>query len=427
MAYSVSNINGCTKKITFTFEQLDLSTQIQKAVKEKQKQANLKGFRKGKAPLPMVEKLFGPQIESEAVNKFVQEQLFEAIDKEDFRVVGYPKFENMKYEQGKSIAFDAQVEIFPIVELKDVSGYKFKKDKVEVTNEELAKYNQSKIESKASMNPVADKETKAANGHFVVINFEGEKENGERPANMKGEEHLLELGSNQFIPGFEEGIVGMKTGDKKVLELTFPESYHVDDLKNAKVKFHTELLEIKEKKYPELNDELAKELGFESLEDLNTKAKTGLLAQKDRMAKEKLHQEILEKLVAENKFDIPMALLAQQKESLKKDIEGNLRNQGFNDLMVEEYFEKWAGDLTSKAEFQVRSGLILDKLGKDYHIETTEADFERKLEEMATQSGLSVDEIKKYYGSNQNIKKNMMYGIREEMTFEKLVANMTVE
>ncbi|MBT5093814.1 MAG: trigger factor family protein, partial [Halobacteriovoraceae bacterium] len=127
MSYSVESVNGCTKKIAFNFEALDLTTEIKAAVLKKQKSTNMKGFRKGKAPLQMIEKIYGPQLESDALNDFVQNKFFEAVTKEDLRVVGYPSFENMKYESGTSVSFDAMVEVFPTVELKDFSGLTFSK------------------------------------------------------------------------------------------------------------------------------------------------------------------------------------------------------------------------------------------------------------------------------------------------------------
>lgn len=425
MAYSIQNVNGCTKKLKFEFEKLDLSDQIKKAVKEKQKTTNLKGFRKGKAPLAMVEKLYGPQIETNALNEFVKEQFFDAIEKENLRMVGYPTFENMDYKSGESVSFDAQVEIFPSFELKDMSGYSFKKEKVEVNDEEVEKMIKSRLESKAEMKEVEG--AALENGHHAVMNFQGEKADGERPANMKGEEFLLEIGSGQFIPGFEEGMIGMKAGEKKDINVTFPEDYHAEDLKGAKVKFEVELLEIKEKKYPELNDEIAKELGEESAEAMKTKIKENLVQQKTRMADQKLQQEILEKIVEDNKFDLPSAMIAQQKDMLRKDVEGNLRQQGFNDQMVQDYFQKWEADLTQKAEFQVRSALILENFGKEFNVETTEADIDEKIEETAKMSGLDKEKIKEFYTSNEQTKKNLMYSIKEEKTFKKLIEKLNVK
>ena len=426
MSYSIEEINGCMKKIVFTFDDLDLSEEINKAVKQKQKSVAIKGFRKGKAPLAMVEKIYRPQIESDALNSFVQNEFYKAIKEADLRVVGYPSLENMKYEGGKTVSFDALVEIFPTVEVKPYDSYEFTKDKVEVTDEDIENMKKQYLESKAEEKPIEDDSVALATGHFAIFNFEGEKEDGEKPENMKGEEFKLQIGSGQFIPGFEDGMIGMKKGEKKTIELTFPEDYHAEDLKNAKVKFHVELLEIKEKVYPEFTDEIAKEVGYDSVEDFMTKTRENLTYQKERQAKEKLNQDILEKLVQENAFDIPSALVAQQMEYLKKDMEGTLKQQGFTDDMVVEYFEKWQDDLTAKAEFQVRSGLILDHLAKEFGVESTEADLDAKIAEMAKVSGLDVEQVKKYYTSNEQTKQNMMYAIREEKTFEKIIEKVKV-
>ena len=426
MAYTIESINGCTKKLQFNFETLDLSEQVKQAVLEKRKSANLKGFRKGKAPLDMVQKMYGPQIESEALNQFVRSQFLEAIDKEKLKVVGYPKFENMKYDGKNSVEFDALVEIFPEIEMKDFSNLEFKKEELSVSDDDVESLKKNYLESKAEMVEITDENTEITKGHFAVINFQGQKEDGERPENMKGEEHLLEIGSGQFIPGFEDGMMGMKKSEKREVNVTFPADYHAPDLQSAKVVFDVELLEIKEKKYPELNDELVKEFGFESVEAFDKKNRESLLDQKTKASEEKLNQEIIETLVKENEFDVPQSLVEQQEEFLKNDLKNSLTQKGFNEQMMEEYFEKWGDDLKVKAIFQVRSSLILDQLAKTYNVETDNSDLDQKIEETAKSSGMKKEEIEKYYNSNEKIKSNLLYAIREEKTFQKLKENLKI-
>jgi trigger factor len=427
MSYQVEEVNGCTKKIVFNFETLDLTTEIKNELIKKQKTVSLKGFRKGKAPLSVVEKMYRPQVENDALNSFIQNQMYEAITKEDLRVVGYPSFENMKYEPGKSVSFDAVVEIFPEVKLKDMSGLSFTKDKVEVADSDVEDMKKNYLSSKAEMTEVKDESVALDKGMFAVMNFQGERANGEKPENMKGEEFLLEIGSGQFIPGFEEQMVGMKKGENKTIEVTFPEDYQAADLQNEKVKFEIELLEIKEKNYPEFTDELAKEFGFESVDDFMEKNKANMLDQRDRQAKQKLNQEILEKLVEENSFDIPQALVAQQENHLKEDVKRTLQQQGFSEQMMAEYFDKWKGDLTEKAQFQVRSGLILDAIAKEHNVEANEEDFNAKLDEVAKTSGLELDQIKSFYSKDERMKNNLMFAIREEKTFEKVYEVVNVK
>lgn len=420
MSYQVENVNGCTKKLVFNFESLDLTTEIKNELVKKQKSVSLKGFRKGKAPLSVVEKMYRPQVENDALNSFIQNQMYEAITKEDLRVVGYPNFENMNYEPGKSVSFDAVVEIFPEVTLKDMKGLTFTKEKVSFEDSDLDDVKKNYLNSKAEMAEVKDESVALDKGLFAVMNFQGEMPNGDKPENMKGEEFLLEIGSGQFIPGFEDQMVGMKKGETKTIEVTFPGDYQATDLQNANVKFEIELLEIKEKNYPEFTDELAKEFGYDSVADFEEKNKKNILDQRDRGVKQKLNQEILEKLVEENSFDIPNALVEQQENHLKQDVKRTLSQQGFNEDMMQEYFSKWSGDLTEKAKFQVRSGLILDAIAKQNNVEANEEDYKAKLDEVAGSSGIELEQIKSFYDKDERMKNNLMFAIREEKTFEKI-------
>jgi trigger factor len=426
MTYSVKSLNGCTKKFIFNFEQVDLSKQIQEALVSKQKTSNLKGFRKGKAPLEMVKKLFGPQVENDALYRFVSEQFYEAVKKENIRAVGYPSFANTKYESGSKVAFEATVEIFPDFELNDYKNFSFKKESDQLNPEDMTKLIEQYLASKSEIVEVKDEAKKIDKKSFAVFNFEGTKKDGSKPDNMKASEYMLEIGSGQFIPGFEDSMIGMKKGDAKSFEITFPTDYHDHELQNEKVTFKVDILEIKEKKFPEFTDELAKEMGFDSVEDFNQKNLLKLEKNKKREVQNKLQQQILEKLISDNKFDIPGALLEEQKNHVKQDLSRTLKQQGFNDEMVNLYFEKWDGDIVAKADFQVRSGLILDKLSKKYNIETTEQDIEKKFDEMSSLSGMKKEELSSFYKQNQNMLKNLTYAIREEKTFEKLIADIKV-
>ncbi|HXH75569.1 MAG TPA: trigger factor [Bacteriovoracaceae bacterium] len=426
MSYTIQNVNGCTKKLVFNFDQVDLSHQIKAALVAKQQNSNLKGFRKGKAPLDMVQKMFGPQVENDALYRFISEQYYEAVKKENIRAVGYPEFGNTKYESGKNVAFEATVEIIPEFEIKDYSKLTFKKESDVVSNEDFETLKKNYLSSKSELMESKDPAATLKKGDFAVFNFEGEKADGSRPENMKAQEYMLEIGSGQFIPGFEDGMIGLKKGDKKDIKVTFPADYHEEDLKGAPVTFHVEMLEIKQKNLPDFTDEMAKEFGFESVADFETKNRERMALQKKREVTSKLQQQILEKLIEENEFDVPKALVDDQKESVKKELMGTLKQQGFNDQMISLYFERWDADVTKKALFQVRSGLILDHLGKKYNVEASEADLDEKIEEMVAQSGMSKEEIGKFYKSNENVKRNLMYSIREEKTFAALMKDMKV-
>jgi len=427
MSYTIENVNGCTKKLVFNFDGVNLASQIDSVLKEKQKTSNLKGFRLGKAPMGMVKQVYGAQAENDALYRFVSEEFYKAIQEEKINAIGQPAFGNTQFEEGTKVSFEATVETFPEFEIADYSKYSFKKEDDSVKDSDIEDLKKKYLEPKSEMVEIKDEKRKIENGVFAVFNFEGETEDGSKPENMKAEEFLLEIGSGQFIPGFEEGMIGFKKGDKKTVDLTFPADYHEAELQNAKVKFHVEILELKEKSAPELNDELAKEFGFESVEDFNTKNKARLVESKKREVQAKLQEEILKKLIEENKFDLPNTLVNSQKKSVQEELSGNLKQQGFNDDMIKTYFDKWDADVVSKAEFQVRSGLILDKLSKKFKVEANDADLDSKIEEMAAQSGMDKEQVSSYYKSNDQVKQNIMYAIREEKTFDKIIAEVKVK
>ena len=428
MSYKVEDVNSCTKKLVFNIDSVDLSQQITEALKEKQKTVSLKGFRKGKAPLNMIQQMYGPQVENDALYRFVSNEFFNAIQEAEIQAIGYPKFANTKYEsEAKTVEFEATVEIMPTVELKPFKGYEFTTEPTEVTDEDVQKIEDQMLNSKSKIEAVENADQALENGLFAVFNFEGEKEDGEKPENMKGSEYLLEMGSGQFIPGFEEGMLGMKKGENKTLDLTFPDTYHVEELKNTKVKFAVELLEVKEKKTPELTDEMVKEFGYDTLEDFKTKTRENLEIQKKRTSDEKLHEEILKKIIEENNFDIPTTMIHQQRIAVENDLKQNLKNQGFTDEMVKSYFDRWSDDLNQKAEFQVRSGLILNKIAEENSIEATDEDFNTKLEEITKGSQLTDEQVDQFYRNNENIKKNIMYAIREEKTFAIIKSEITIK
>lgn len=419
MTYTVENINGCTKKFVFNFENVDLSNHVNQALSQKQETTSLKGFRKGKAPLSMIKQVYGAQIEADALYKFISDEFMSAVQKEELRVIGSPAF-SVNDNKEKKVSFDAVIEIFPEFEISELDSLAFEKQTAGDVEEEVEKMKKRLLDSKSETKELEDESAALENGHCAVMNFEGEMADGSRPDNMKGKEHLLEIGSGQFIPGFEEQMVGMKKGEKKTIEVTFPKDYHAKDLQEAVVKFHVDVLEIKEKVVPEFNDELVKQMGHESVDEFYTKTRDQLSYQKNREVVEKLHQDILEKLVEINQFDLPKAFLEQQEKSYKQELAQNLKQQGFDDKMTEEYFVKWAEDINKKAEFQVRTGLIMDKLGTKYEIETTDEDLKNKMEEMAKYSGLPMDQVLAYYDSNEKLKSSLRYAIREEKTFEKI-------
>ena len=424
MSYRVENSGDCTKRLLFNLENVDLSPQIDQALQEKQKSSNLKGFRKGKAPLSVIRQIYGQDVEAHALHSLISQQLMEALQKEEIRAVGMPKVADTKYDKDQALSFEAIVEYIPEVTIKDYTHFTFTQDDTAVSKDDAKAVMARQLDSKAQM--VEVKDATLAKGHFAVINFQGTTEEGESPENMKGEEFVLEIGPGSFIPGFEDALVGMKAGDQKDVPLTFPDDYHQADLQKSKVTFAVELLEIKTQEIPVLTDALAKDLGYTSKDDMQAKIKSNLQYQRQRAAQEKLHQQILDQLIEENQFEVPQALIEDQEKSLRENLSGELQRKGFGESQAQDYFTKWASDLKEKAIFQVRSGLILNTLAQEHSIEVTDQDLDAKYDEMAQQSGLTREEIQQYYSQNEDIVKNLCYAIQEEKTFAQICKKIKI-
>jgi len=419
MTYIVSEVNSCTKKIIFKLPNVDLKLHIQKALQNKQKTVELKGYRKGKAPMSMIEQFYGPQIENEALSRFIYEQIDHAVKTEGINPIDYPRIENADYK-APNLNFEAVVEFFPNLKIKDLSKYSFKKDKVEVTEKDIEETKAKYLKSRTTLETIEDASYKAKNGDYVHLNFQGKLSDGSMPDNMKGVDYPLELGSQSFIKGFEEALIGLKKGDKKDIPLTFPTDYHVDTLKGQPVTFSIEVVLIKQKKVPLLNLELAKELGFETLEQMETTINETIVTQKERAAKEKLEKEVLEKLAEDHKVDVPEVMVKNQKKALVEQMLPGLTRSGFNEQQVQEYMSKWENELNQKAFFQVHTALILDQISKDQKVEVTPADIDAKYEEVAKSAGMPVEDVKSFYKKDQNNYRNFFYNIKEQKTFEKI-------
>ncbi len=427
MDYKIEDINECTKKFIFNFTDLNMDSEINEEVLKIQKSANLKGFRKGKAPLDLIKKTYNHKIQANAIDSYIRNRFLDAINKEKLKVVGYPKFENLKYEPNKLISFDALVEVFPVFSLKDISNISIKKKKAKVSKDEVDRLVKSYLESKSVMQEIKNENHTIVNGNFVVINYNGKRDDGKQLDGMSDNDSLLEVGSKRFIQGFEENLIGMKKGDKKSFDVKFPDDYFNNELKSRGATFEVEILEIKEKTYPKLTDSLATELDFKSKDDLLKESENRLLEQKNVEVENDLKQQLLDKIIADNNFSIPTTMVDKQKEYLKKDMENLLTRQGFNNDMIDDYFKKWGEDLDKKAENQVRVGLILNYISNKYDISVQEEDINKKLSSISKKSNLSLEKVREYYLEKPDIKRNFLASLKEEIIFNKMFEMVNIK
>ena len=415
--------NANEVKLEMTIEAAKFDEAIKKVYFKSAKYFNIPGFRKGKAPMNIVEKYYGKEIFYEdAFNELVPEELAKAVEENKLEVVSRPDIEVQEIGKGQDLKFTAVFQTKPEVELGKYKGIEIKKIEYNVTDEDINHELTHMQEHNARMISIEDRPVEK--GDIAVIDFEGFVD-GVAFEGGKAENHELEIGSNTFIPGFEDQIIGMKIEEEKDIKVKFPDEYFSKDLAGKDATFKVKVNEIKKKELPELDDEFAKDVSeFDTLEELKKSIKDKM--EKDNKQKEKYETEdAVIKAVCENvKVDIPSGMIETETENMLKDVETRLSYQG---LKLDQYLQmigKTREDMLKEYEPQaiesIKSRLMLEAVIKAEKIEATEDEIEAKMKEMAKNYGKENDEE---FMKNENVANYIKEGIKAEKAVEFLVKN----
>ncbi|MGE8078472.1 trigger factor [Peribacillus loiseleuriae] len=409
--------------LTIEVEAATVNEGLDAAFKKVVKQVNVPGFRKGKMPRQMFEKRFGVEsLYQDALDIILPDAYANAVEEAGINPVDRPEIDIEQMEKGQNLIFKANVTVAPEVKLGEYKGLEVEAFNAEVTDEDVDNEIKALQERQAEL--VVKEEGQAANGDTVVIDFEGSVD-GELFEGGASENYTLELGSNSFIPGFEEQVVGLETGAEKDIEVSFPEEYHAAELAGKPAVFKVKLHEIKTKELPQLDDEFAKDVDdeVETFAELKEKTKKNLEHDKKHQAENAIRDAVIEKASANVEVDIPEIMVTNEVDRMMKDFEQRLQSQGLN---LELYFqfsgqdeEALKGQMVEEAKNQVRVSLTLDAIVKAENIEVTEEDVNAEIEKMAEMYKMDVENIKKALGSLEGLKGDLK--INKAIDF--LVAN----
>ena len=272
MQVSLETTSGLERRLTIAVPAADVDAKVNEKLVEVAKNANIKGFRKGKVPLKVVRQQYGQAAHQEVAGDVINSSYMQAIEQESVRPAGYPQIQVNTMEAGKDLEYVATIEVYPEVQLGEFGGYEITRLNAEIEDADVDKAIESLREQKATFTEV---ERAAADGDQVTIDFLGTKD-GEEFQGGKGSDFKLVLGSNSMIPGFEEGVIGMNIGDKTTLSLTFPDDYQVEDLKGAATEFAVTLHKVEEKQLPEVDEEFMKHYGSDSMDQFRSEIRTNM-------------------------------------------------------------------------------------------------------------------------------------------------------
>ena len=396
MSVQVEKLEKSMAKLTIEVSAEELEKALQNAFLKNKNKISVPGFRKGKVPRQMIEKMYGPEIFYEdAANELIPDAYEKAVEECGEDIVSSPTIDVAQIKKGEPFIFTAEVALKPPVKLGKYKGVKVEKADTEVTEEEVdAKINQER-ESNARNIEVTDRPVK--DGDMTVLDFEGFVD-GTAFEGGKGENYPLTIGSGAFIPGFEEQLVGAEIGKEVEVNVTFPEDYQAEELKGKAAVFKCTIKEIKEKELPALDDEFASEVSeFDTLEEYKADVKAKLTEEKAKEAKNAKEAAVIEAIVNDSDMEIPEAMLTTQQRQMVDEFAQRIQMQG---LSLDQYFQftgttydKMIEQVRPQAEKRIKSRLVLEEIVKAEKIEASEEDYEEELKVMAEAYQMEVDKV----------------------------------
>lgn len=412
MSVKVENLENNMAKLTIEVSAEDLEKALEAAYQKEKKNISVPGFRKGKVPRAMVEKMYGAEIfYEEAANSLMQANYPAAVDESGVDVVSRPVVDVVQLEKGKAFIFTAEVAVKPEVTLGKYNGITVTKVDTTVSDEEVdAEVNNQRVNNARTVT-VTDRAVQPTD--VAVIDFEGFVD-GVAFEGGKGENYSLEIGSHSFIDTFEDQLVGKNVGDEVEVNVTFPEQYQAPELAGKPAMFKVKINEIKAKELPELNDEFASEISeFETLAEYKADVKKNLEEKKESEARSAKTEEALQKIIDKSKMDIPEAMIDTQCETMIEEFAQRIAQSG---LSMDQYLQ-FSGLTVDKLKEQVRpeavtriqSSLVLEQIAKDENIEVSDEEVDAEIEKMAEAYGMEAAQLKDYMGEaeRKSMKKDM--------------------
>jgi trigger factor len=413
-------------KLEFTITAEEFENGIKTVFKKSSGYFNIPGFRKGKAPYQIVEKTYGAQIFYEdTFNEIVPEIYEKELKENKIEAVSRPEINIVQMEKGKDLIFTAVVQTKPEVKLGTYKGIQIKKIEYNVSSEDVDHEIYHMSEKNARLVSVDNRGVES--GDITIIDFEGFVD--DKPfEGGKAENYELTIGSNQFIPGFEDQIIGMKIDEEKDIKVKFPDEYFSNNLAGKEAIFKVKLHEIKKKEMPEINDELAKDISeFDTLAELKKSVEEKQKEANEHKAKHEMEDEIILKVCENAEVEIPSGMIEGELDNQIKNMESRLSYQGMKFeqylKMINKTEEQFREENKSDAEKTVKSRLVLEAVAKDAEIKPTEEDISAKIKEMAESYGKKEEEVKE----NQELINFVTENLKVEKTIEFLVANAKIK
>lgn len=420
MSVQVEKLEKSMAKLTITVEAAKFDAAVDSAYQKNKGKIALPGFRKGKAPRAMIEKMYGTGVFYEdAANELIPEAYETAAKESELEIVAQPEIEVTQMEKGTDFIFTATVAIKPEVTLGDYKGIEVEKKEAEVSEEEITAEIDKAREANSRLITIEDRATE--DGDTVIIDFDGYVD-GKQFEGGYAEDYTLVLGSHSFIDNFEDQLVGKNLGEDVEVNVTFPEEYHVDELKGKPALFNVKIKEIQKKELPELDDDFAQDVSdFDTLDEYKADVEKKILENKENQIKREQEDQIIEKIIENAQMEIPQQMITAQTRQMTQEFAQRLQSQG---LSLEQYMQftgltpqKMMEDLEPQALKRIQSRLVLEAVVVAENIEASDEEIDKELENMASMYQMEIDKLKELIGDDEKKQIGMDLAVQKAVEF----------
>lgn len=412
MKFQVEEITPVKKSLTIEIPQEVVSNEFALAYSDLKKKAKVPGFRPGKAPMALLEKKFGPSIQEDVVRKLVPDYYQRAVKEAGLSPVEFPSIEKIEVKKDAPLLFTATVEVKPSIQLANYQGVTLPRKKIEVTEEEVEKTLARLREEHGHLESLPDDHA-VASSDYVIIDFEGSLD-GKPVQQGKAEGYTLQVGSNTFSPEFESSLPGKKKGDQFETDVPFPADYQNKEIAGKSVHFKIHLKEVKTKILPELDDELAKDIGLPSLAELKDKIRNTMLEQRASQQEHDQKNILIKKLVELHQFDVPPSMVEHELHSMLDRLQEKIPQQMDHEALHREYEEI--------ATERVKGTLILSTIAETEKIEVTDQELETEIDLIAQRAKVSSAEAKRAIYQQEGSLEGLKSRIRQEKALNRVYA-----
>ena len=427
MQVTVENLNSVKKKLHIEIPNDVVVRELDQAYKNLKKTAKIKGYRPGKTPRSVLERLFKKNVHSDVSSKLLQDSLINAIKENDLKVVGTPKIDSPGLDAKKPYKYDATVEVQPEIDQLDFKGLKLKKNLYRVSDEEMSAQLKM-LQKNMAQQKTVEEVRPVQKGDFALIDYEGFKDGKPFAETQKTENFTLKIGNGQIFKEFDEQLIGMNPDETREINIHFPEDYLNKKLANLDITFHVKLNGIREEVLPEINDEFAKDLGkYETLDKLKNAISDNLHEGYQKRTEQELNEQIFTALIAKKDFEVPDMLVEYELNSIIADIE---RSFAYNNTSMEAMGlskEKLSEKYRETAVKQVKRHLILNKLIEQEKLTLSDEEIDNGLKEMAKVFNKPLEEISSFYKQNKENLELFKNTLLEKKSIKLIVENSIIE